>query len=232
VSDEWSAGTDPQAMLGSLRGGGRAGARKLRLFACACVRRVWPLLVDGRSRGAVEAAEREADGLAADREMDLAACEAEEVWKQPAHRQEDLTAAEHDAAVAAFWACAADAFAAALHASYKVEDAARSNPRRAGERVAQCRLLRDVFGDTVGPPTPLDRAVLEWSESIVQRLALAAYEDRLLPLGALDPERLAVLADALDEAGCTDVGMLNHLRGPGPHVRGCWAVDLLLLQKS
>jgi hypothetical protein len=37
-----------------------------------------------------------------------------------------------------------------------------------------------------------------------------------------------VLADALEEVGCTDAGLLGHLRGPGPHVRGCWAVDLLL----
>jgi hypothetical protein len=39
---------------------------------------------------------------------------------------------------------------------------------------------------------------------------------------------LPVLADALEEAGCTDQTILDHLRGPGPHVRGCWAVDLLL----
>jgi hypothetical protein len=44
----------------------------------------------------------------------------------------------------------------------------------------------------------------------------------------LDTVRLAVLADALEEAGCADPDLLGHLRGPGPHVRGCWAVDLLL----
>jgi hypothetical protein len=49
-----------------------------------------------------------------------------------------------------------------------------------------------------------------------------------LPAGQLDPTRLAVLADAVEEAGCTDADLLGHLRGPGPHVRGCWAVDLLL----
>jgi hypothetical protein len=38
----------------------------------------------------------------------------------------------------------------------------------------------------------------------------------------------AILADALEEAGCTDAAILSHLRGPGPHVRGCWVVDLLL----
>ena len=59
-------------------------------------------------------------------------------------------------------------------------------------------------------------------------LAQAAYDQRELPAGTLDPARLAVLADALEEAGCTDQTILYHLRGPGPHVGGCWAVDLLL----
>jgi hypothetical protein len=39
---------------------------------------------------------------------------------------------------------------------------------------------------------------------------------------------LPVLADALEEAGCSEAELLGHLRGLGPHVRGCWAVDLLL----
>ena len=59
-------------------------------------------------------------------------------------------------------------------------------------------------------------------------LAPAAYDDRTLPAGTLDPDRLAVLADALEEAGCDNDDLLSHVRGPGPHVRGCWVVDLLL----
>jgi hypothetical protein len=62
----------------------------------------------------------------------------------------------------------------------------------------------------------------------VVRLAQAAYEERHLPAGTLDDGRLAVLADALEEAGCTDTDIVGHLRGPGPHVRGCWPVDLCL----
>ena len=49
-----------------------------------------------------------------------------------------------------------------------------------------------------------------------------------MPAGTLDNTRLAVLADALEEAGCTEADILGHLRGPGPHVRGCWVVDLIL----
>jgi hypothetical protein len=65
----------------------------------------------------------------------------------------------------------------------------------------------------------------------VSSLAQAAYDVRLLPSGELDAARLAVLSDALEEAGCTDGALLSHLRGPGPHVRGCWAVDLILGKK-
>jgi len=47
-------------------------------------------------------------------------------------------------------------------------------------------------------------------------------------VGLLDNDRLAVLGDALEEAGCTNRAVLAHLRSPGPHARGCWALDLLL----
>src|SRR5260370_181803 len=50
----------------------------------------------------------------------------------------------------------------------------------------------------------------------------------LAPAGALAPARPAVPADAFEDAGCADADILSHLRGPGPHVRGCWALDLLL----
>jgi len=63
----------------------------------------------------------------------------------------------------------------------------------------------------------------------VKALAQAAYEYRLVPSGELDPARLAVLADALEEAGCQDQGLLSHLREQGSiHVRGCWVLDALL----
>jgi hypothetical protein len=67
-----------------------------------------------------------------------------------------------------------------------------------------------------------------WLVPTVLLLATAAYEERNLPSGELALVRLAVLADALEETGCTDAAVLDHLRGPGHHVRGCFAVDLLL----
>jgi hypothetical protein len=89
-------------------------------------------------------------------------------------------------------------------------------------------LLRDVIGNPFRMPPTIDPAWLTWNDGIIKRLAQAAYDERALPPGHLDKARLAVLADALTDVGCTDPDLLDHLRGPGPHVRGCWAVDLLL----
>jgi hypothetical protein len=88
-------------------------------------------------------------------------------------------------------------------------------------------LVREIFGNP-GRSTKLDHAWLAWNNGTIGRLARVIYEERTLPAGTLDLSRLAVLADALEDAGCTDAGILNHLRSPGPHVRGCAALDLLL----
>jgi hypothetical protein len=82
----------------------------------------------------------------------------------------------------------------------------------------------NIFGN------PFHAAALKsaWQTPTVVALAHAAYENRILPAGTLDPARLAILADALEEAGCDNADILNHCRQPGEHVRGCWVVDLLL----
>jgi hypothetical protein len=67
-----------------------------------------------------------------------------------------------------------------------------------------------------------------WDDGTVPQLAQAASQDHLRPEGALAPDHLAVLADALEEAGCTNPDILGHCRRGGGHVRGCWAIDLLL----
>ena len=88
----------------------------------------------------------------------------------------------------------------------------------------QAAIFRDVFGNPFRPPV-FDPA---WRTPTVTALAAAAYEERELPAGTLDTQRLAVLADALEDAGCTNERILVHLRESSPHVRGCWVIDLLL----
>ncbi len=77
---------------------------------------------------------------------------------------------------------------------------------------------------------PFRRASFDpaWRAPAATTIAQAAYAERELPSGHLDTARLAVLSDALEEAGCIDEAILDHLRSPGPHVRGCWALDLVL----
>jgi hypothetical protein len=78
-------------------------------------------------------------------------------------------------------------------------------------------LLRDIVGNPF-QPVALTPA---WLTLEVVALGRSIYEDRSFA-------RMPELADALERAGCTDANILEHCRAPGPHVRGCWAVDILL----
>ncbi|QDU22206.1 hypothetical protein [Urbifossiella limnaea] len=85
------------------------------------------------------------------------------------------------------------------------------------EREATRDLVRDIFGNPFRP-VPFDPS---WRTEAVVGLARGMYESR-------DFGPIPVLADALEDAGCADADVLGHCRGPGPHVRGCWVVDLVL----
>jgi hypothetical protein len=252
TESEWLACTDPREMLEALQAGGLLPERKARLFAVACCRRIWPLLTYERSRRAVEVAERYADGAATDAERLLggdAAFEAEReiLTTKGATKSADM------AAGAACYPTAADeeflsppegveftapwgaAFCAARSVAYDVPRFQRravwtrlQEQAREEEHAAQAVVLRDLFGNPFRPLPPLAPSLLNWHGGIILKLAQAAYDHRDLPSGHLDPARLAVLADALEEAGCTSPDLLNHCRRPGVHVRGCWVIDLLL----
>ena len=82
-------------------------------------------------------------------------------------------------------------------------------------------MMREVFGNPFRPAPAIDPSWLAWNGGTVRKLAQAIYDDRAF-------DRLPVLADALEDAGCNDAELLSLCRGPGPHARGCWALDLLL----
>jgi hypothetical protein len=90
-----------------------------------------------------------------------------------------------------------------------------------------CGLLRELGGNPFRPPG-IKPSVLRWNDGTVVKLARAADRTQPQTSGHLDRDLLAVLADALEDAGCTDPELVGHLRGQGPHWRGCWAVDALL----
>jgi hypothetical protein len=199
----WLACTNPTPMLRFLRG--KASDRKLRLFACGCCRQLWDRLADERSRRAVEAAERYADGEIPFDECLRAADEAGAADDERGRRQNPFWAAQ----IAAGFTRAIDAARQVL-------------PNSCG-RELQAALLRDLFGNPFRP-VAVDPAWLTWNGGTVPRLAQAIYDERCF-------DRLPILADALEDAGCHDLAILTHCRGPGPHVRGCWVVDALLGKK-
>jgi hypothetical protein len=141
---------------------------------------------------------------------------------------------------AVYWALALQAWEAAHVAAHDAANAAtvlHLNPgdsketwdsALAAEREVQAILLRDLFGNPFRPLPPIDAAVLAWNGGTVIRLAEAVYEDRDQPAGTFRPARLAVLADALEEAGYEGKEALTHLREQNSHWRGCWVLDLLL----
>jgi hypothetical protein len=106
-----------------------------------------------------------------------------------------------------------DAFAAGVWAGF---DQAGFN----AAMVEQCVLLRAIIGNPFRC-LAVDSSWLTWNAGTVLTVAQTIYEDRAF-------DQLPILADALEEAGCSDPELVEHLRGPGPHVRGCWAVDLIL----
>jgi hypothetical protein len=237
---EWMAFTDPTPMLDYLRD--KASDRKLRLFAVACCLRIVHWLNDERSRRALEVGERYADGLVTDENLEDArenSCDA----SGAAHREamaagwSPNTWIANAAANAAYGVCGhwqnwlsdnrlfeTPVWAARATAGPAVEHDLSDVARTDGfdnERRIQCQLLRDLFGPIPFRPVQLDRASLLWTNGTLSRLAQGIYDERAF-------DRLPIVADALEDAGCDNADILAHCRGGGEHVRGCWVVDLLL----
>jgi pSer/pThr/pTyr-binding forkhead associated (FHA) protein len=210
------ARADSALTLAQFAPGEASCERKFRLFTCACARRIWHLLSRPASRKGVEVAERFADDEATEEEL--------------AEARTEMTRGSRSESIAAYHAVREDD----NFAHYAAEEAVRAveadrgtfwQERREAERAAQAGLLRDLFRPF--RPVAVDPAWLHWEGGLIPQLAGAAYEQRCLPGGTLEPDRLRVLADALEDAGCACADLLAHLRGPGTHVRGCWAIDLL-----
>jgi hypothetical protein len=220
--------------------GGLASDRKLRLFACACCRRI-PGLPEVVLR-ALLVLERYSDGLLGQPEIQAAMAPvhaAAEAGDYDDRAYTTLTYAsltraplDDDAFMLHYVGIVASTVAcgAAVRRRGPAQGGTPSDAEdlRHAERRAQAQIARDILRNPFRPAPALGAAWLNWRGGVVQELARAAYEERRLPKGALDPTLLAVLADALEDAGCTDAELLGHLRGPGPHVRGCWALDLVL----
>jgi hypothetical protein len=243
----WLACTNPDALLTYVLA--RADARKLRLYACACARRVWDLLRFDASRHAIENAERHADGLVGEAELLAAERGAWDVWmgrgalpEQAARaaaladpREAARTASRtvRDALVAGSMRAWHEASRSVLHMT-TTEGRAAAASAVVREREPAWRathvwteregatLLRDVFGNPFRPVRAAP-AWREWNGGCVAGMARDIYDGRHFG-------DLPILADALEEAGCADEQLLGHFRSGKEvvHVPGCWGLDALL----
>jgi hypothetical protein len=178
---------------------GKVSDRKLRLFACGYYRQIWDTLTERHARKIVEISELYADGVGKPQALSGARRNGwNEVVKNTA------------------WVVAGDsAWEAARRTTvnYYLRNSFPTDIRK----LIHCGLLRDIFGN---PFCPVSVAPA-WLTSNVVALATGIYGERAF-------DRMPILADALQDAGCANEDVLNHCRDDGVHVRGCWVVDLLL----
>jgi hypothetical protein len=206
---EWLAATDPRPMLDFLRG--KASDRRLRLFACACCRYFFfdPHGGDIQAEDFIlEPTGWFVDGVFGEREREIAETEAQSLDDYgfyAAHKREALIAV------------AARAFSI-LRVWSALEEFSNSQGCYGNELHGKgCEFLRCIFGNPFRPVA----VEPSWLPSTVVALATGIYEDRGF-------DRMPILADALQDAGCDSDDILNHCRRQGEHVRGCWALDLVL----
>jgi hypothetical protein len=226
TEQEWFECADPTPMLDFLCD--HASERKIKLFEVACCRRTWHLLRDERSQVAVKVAERYADGTATRQELHdsreaagkaagLGHFGGDDSWGR-----DSFAAGTETPAKAAAWAVCS------IGLTIEVSDATATAAAptwldRKQEWIAHAGVLRDIFGNPFHPVT-LDPTWLLWNNANVPKIAQAIYDDRAF-------DRLLILADALEQAGCDQADILNHCRSDGSHARGCWVVDLVLGKK-
>jgi len=207
---EWLACADPYEIL---RIHPRSVSdRRLLLWACACCRRVWDLLASQRQK-AVLVTERYADGLLSQAELVAS-------WDSSRSSTWDAWLFSVDPPSIARCVAYA-AHTVALHAwcrSCKLSQARSAFLARV--RGEEAELLRHTLGNPFHP-VAVDPCWLTWHRGTVPRLARSIYQERRF-------DEMPILADALEEAGCEEVTLLDHCRQPCDHPRGCWLLELLL----
>jgi hypothetical protein len=216
----WLTSDSPDVLLGypSLP----TSVRKWLLFGCACCRILRWRFVDKRSWAAVEAVERFIEGEVGDAVVQAAGVEADAAWDDvgPFRGTWRLTGSGQITALASHHLLFPFAWSQATAKSFRasvVEAVAVVRQAVDPRKARQADLLRDVFGN------PFRRVAVDpaWLTSTVVALARGIYAEKAF-------DRLPILADALMDAGCDHAAVLGHCRSDGPHVRGCWVVDLLL----
>jgi hypothetical protein len=246
---EWLACIDPQPMLEFVRR--QASDRKVRLFAVACCRRVWPSLEHEEFRDAVRMAESFADGRVDRAEMLRAHEKAHAIFialrRDPDSPSRDngpaaaLTASGFPSPPKSIWHRIADALDdpwwedefdkgdALAPALVTARHAARAAADLQGERsvldhpvtIAEHREQVALVHCLFGNPFRAQPDCTAWLKREEIALAESIYAERAF-------DRMPLLADALEASGCKNADVIDHCRSGREHARGCWVVDLLL----
>jgi hypothetical protein len=212
---EWLECTEPKKMLRFARR--KVNDRKLRLFACGCCRRVWKDLSLKPVRQAVEAAEQFANETLTAQELQHKHAKGVLAFTKTFPR--NFAKMQEDSSYAIKMYRMALAVNVAHDPPFQISQLDRLDKDEFLKALSPS-LLRCVVGNPFRPLTA-DSKWLTWKDGTVVQLAQVIYDECAF-------DRLPILADALEEAGCTNTDILNHCRQPGEHVRGCWVIDLLL----
>jgi hypothetical protein len=232
TEDGWLRAQNPGLLLDYARRS--ASARRVRLATVAMCRAAWPFLPpspqshDDACLALLDLSERYADGAAKYSEL-MASRRALAGTDVPRGGPSDRKVA------AAWFASAKDPAKACTEAAFHLLGVSWSGAEELemcsrgvkygfygkGDWVAACLGMVAVIRDVFGNPFHLVEFDPAWRTDTALALARRMYDSR-------DCSAMPILADALQDAGCNDEEILNHCRGPGPHVRGCWVVDLVL----
>jgi hypothetical protein len=209
---QWLTGTGPKWMLEHVRP--HASPRKLRLFACATLRAVERVVEEPAGLRAIGALEALAEGTMSHADA-LGAAEGaiaglsrhvslESVLWRPIRTLINRCALE-------------DAWSAA-HAYVWLVAHFQFLGQREEALASQCAVLRCLFGNPFRP-VPIQPDWLTGNGGAAHHLARVIDDEQRFV-------ELPILADALEEAGCSHPDVLSHCRQQ-THTRGCWVLDLL-----
>ncbi len=233
TEDEWRVCGSTWPMLDHLKTQG--SERKLRLLACLCCRRIWHLIPVEETRHCVEVAELYAEGLVSREGLaeaiqeSMVACAKLPLQRKPGeseainavsrvHRSVPGGRNPTHGLAASAWATSEATRTRRYYGELAEEFEVRRQRFFDEEFARQAEFIREIFGNPFRPVT-VDPA---WRTSDVRLLAAGIYDEKAF-------DRLPILADALHDAGCDNDDILNHLRdATATHVRGCWALDLVL----
>jgi hypothetical protein len=197
----------------------RLGAGRHRLLAVALVRSLIHFANNPATRAALEVAERFADTgktkAAMKRARDALSDARVSLFETHGRTQDRAILGAYATMHVATVACSERGAAGAVRETVLAWREAEGIPKSVARR-----RVYPIFREVAGPDTPVAFSP-SWRTDTALSLARQMYDSR-------DFSAMPILADALQDAGCDSEDILSHCRGDGPHVRGCWVVDLVL----